>query len=431
MNVTDLMLDYIIKKSNSDIGDEVYLKAKQCLIDYIGVTYGGAWENVNIIKEVCGSEETSGNVKICGTEISTDMLKTVFFNGFNAHTMELDDGSRFGMIHLGAAVISPLVAMVQKESIDYNNFLKAIIMGYEMAVRCSVAMQPEHKKRGFHTSGTCGTLGAAVAVAVARGYNREQLKSTISAAATSAAGVLEIQENSSQLKPYNLAHGAMSGFMAAEMGKTAILGPDDILGGKRGVFRLLGNDINLDCVKETDYFEIERIYVKPYGACRHCHTAIEATLELRNKVKNTKDIKEINVYTYKLAILGHNHKKIQGKSSAKLSIPYSVASAMILGKSDIAAFEEKNINNSDILQLTGKVNVFEDEEYTKEASNKRISKVEVIMENGEKLCKEVQYAKGDQENPMSHREIIDKFNYMMKWCGKEDKGNFILNKLER
>ena len=156
-----------------------------------------------------------------------------------------------------------------------------------------------------------------------------------------------------------------------------------------------------------------------------------ATLELRNKVKNTKDIKEINVYTYKLAILGHNHKKIQGKSSAKLSIPYSVASAMILGKSDIAAFEEKNINNSDILQLTGKVNVFEDEEYTKEASNKRISKVEVIMENGEKLCKEVQYAKGDPENPMSHREIIDKFNYMMKWCGKEDKGNVILNKLER
>ena len=52
MNVTDLMLDYIIKKSNSDIGDEVYLKAKQCLIDYIGVTYGGAWENVNIIKDL-------------------------------------------------------------------------------------------------------------------------------------------------------------------------------------------------------------------------------------------------------------------------------------------------------------------------------------------------------------------------------------------
>ena len=51
MNVTDLMLDYIIKKSNSDIGDEVYLKAKQCLIDYIGVTYGGAWENVNIQKK--------------------------------------------------------------------------------------------------------------------------------------------------------------------------------------------------------------------------------------------------------------------------------------------------------------------------------------------------------------------------------------------
>lgn len=83
------------------------------------------------------------------SEISTDMLKTVFFNGFNAHTMELDDGSRFGMIHLGAAVISPLVAMVQKESIDYNNFLKAIIMGYEMAVDAPLQCSRNIKKEDF------------------------------------------------------------------------------------------------------------------------------------------------------------------------------------------------------------------------------------------------------------------------------------------
>ena len=431
MNVTDLMLDYIIKKSNNDISDEVYLKSKYCLIDYLGVTYAGAKENIDTIEKVCGQKRASGDINICGTDVSTDMLRAAFFNGYNAHTMELDDGSRFGMIYLGAAVISPLVAMIQKENIDYKNFLKAIIMGYEMAVRCSIAMQPEHKKRGFHTSGTCGTLGAAVAVAVAMGYNREQLKSTISAAATGAAGALEIQENSSLLKPYNLGHAAMSGLMAAEMGKASISGPDDILGGKRGVFRLLGKDINLDCFKETDYFEIGRIYVKPYAACRHCHTAIEAALRLRNGIKNTKDIKEINVYTYKLAILGHDHKEIQGKSSAKLSIPYSVASSIILGKSDITAFEENNIQNGDILELTNKVNVFENEEYTKETSNKRISKVEVVMKNGERFCKEIKYAKGDPENPMSHREIIDKFNYMMKWCGKEDKGNVILNKLER
>ena len=172
MNVTDLMLDYIIKKSNNDISDEVYLKSKYCLIDYLGVTYAGAKENIDTIEKVCGQKRAPGDINICGTDVSADMLRAAFFNGYNAHTMELDDGSRFGMIHLGAAVISPLVAMVQKESIDYKNFLKAIIMGYEMAVRCSVAMQPEHKKRGFHTSGTCGTLGAAVAVAVARGYNR-------------------------------------------------------------------------------------------------------------------------------------------------------------------------------------------------------------------------------------------------------------------
>ncbi len=57
MNVTDLMLDYIIKKSNNDISDEVYLKSKYCLIDYLGVTYAGAKENIDTIEKVCGQKE--------------------------------------------------------------------------------------------------------------------------------------------------------------------------------------------------------------------------------------------------------------------------------------------------------------------------------------------------------------------------------------
>ena len=56
MNVTDLMLDYIIKKSNNDISDEVYLKSKYCLIDYLGVTYAGAKENIDTIEKVCGQK---------------------------------------------------------------------------------------------------------------------------------------------------------------------------------------------------------------------------------------------------------------------------------------------------------------------------------------------------------------------------------------
>lgn len=431
MNITDFILDDIIEKSNSNIPKKVYIKAQECLIDYIGVTFAGAKENKQMIRQMCGETISGNGINICGTSDKADKFTAAFLNGFNAHTMELDDGSRFGMIHLGAAIISPLIAVAQEEKISYKNLLKGIIMGYEMAVKTSIAMQPEHKKRGFHTSGTCGTLGASVAIAVARDYNREQLKSTISAAATSAAGLLEIQEDNSMLKPYNLGHASMSGLIAAEMGKTASPGPDDILGGKRGMLRLLGGEINQQFLNRTDDFEIERIYVKSYAACRHCHTAIEAVLKLRDKNISANYIKEINVYTYKMAINGHDHKEIKGKSSAKLSIPYSVASAYVLGKSDIESFEDKNIKDKHILELTKKVNVLEKKEYTEQSSKKRISQVQIVTVDGKQLCETVEFAKGDPENPMSHQEIIDKYFQMMEWANSREQGEEILNKIQR
>ena len=430
MNITELLIDYIFEKLNNGIDKKVYIKSQECLIDYIGVTFAGLKENEKNIYDMCKRNDGRGDICICGASVKTDRMTASFVNGFNAHTLELDDGSRFGMIHLGAAIISPLLILIQEEDISYKDFLKGIIMGYEVAVKVSMAMQPEHKRRGFHTSGTCGTLGAAVAIAVARDYNREQLKSSISAAATSAAGLLEIQEDNSMLKPYNLGHAAMSGLMAAETGKMAIPGPDDILGGARGMLKLLGSEINQHFLQRTDNFEIERIYVKPYAACRHCHSAIEAVLKLRNNNINADEIRKINIFTYKLAIKGHEHKEIKGKNSAKLSIPYSVAAAFILGKSDVEVFEEKVINNKEIKELLKKVNVFEDEEYTKESSKKRIAGVQIILKSGKKFCERVDFAKGDPENPMSHEEIIGKYYQLIEWAGMKEHGEAVLKRIE-
>jgi len=39
-------------------------------------------------------------------------------NGFNAHCLELDDGQRFAMIHLGASIISAIKAAADEKGID-------------------------------------------------------------------------------------------------------------------------------------------------------------------------------------------------------------------------------------------------------------------------------------------------------------------------
>jgi len=421
VNITESFIDYLYD-CETRIDDKHKEKARDCLLDYLGVAYAGAKENGDI-----GIKAGDGMCSVLGSRQKTDALTAAFVNGYNAHTVELDDGHRFGAIHLGASIVSAILAVAQEQHCTMDEMLLGIVIGYEAAVRCGFSMQPGHKKHGYHTSGTCGTIGAAAGIAFMLHYGREQLKSTISGAATSAAGLLEIQEDSSKMKPYNLAHAAMSAVMAAKLGWTAPTPPDDILGGSRGMLRKLSDTFSEEkLLEETGYLEIERIYVKPYAACRHCHPAMEAVLAIRDEYKVLADVIErIEVYTYDLAVKGHDHTIIQGTQSAKLSMPFSVATAYITQDGGLDAFSDNRLSDTKILDLTKKVSVTANEEFTKLSPGKRVSEVHVLA-NGEEYVRRVDYAKGDPENPMSRVEIKNKFIRLMKWAGRTETGNKIL-----
>ena len=191
MNITDAFI-YGLEEKSQAIPNKVTEQAKKCLLDYLGVTIGG----IRYLKEI-------------HPELVDTAPSTAFLNGFAAHVLELDDGHRHGMIHLGASIVSAVLDAAQKEDLKTDDVLRGIVMGYEAAVRCARAIQPGHKERGYHVSGTCGTIGSAMGVAFACGFNREQIKSTLACAVSSAAGMLEIQEQASELKPYNVALPSM------------------------------------------------------------------------------------------------------------------------------------------------------------------------------------------------------------------------------
>ena len=91
--------------------------------------------------------------------------------------------------------------MLINETISWKDFLYGIIIGYEAAILLGIAIQPAHRFKGYHVTGTCGTVGAAMAIAAARKYSKSEYKSALSAAVTGAAGILEMIENESNLKP--------------------------------------------------------------------------------------------------------------------------------------------------------------------------------------------------------------------------------------
>ena len=411
-NITHCLTDYLFDKTAA-ITDDIIKKAEACRQDYLAVTSAGAVKNRSRWEELL-KRTPEGTAELIGYDRKADSKTAALINGFNAHALELDDGQRFAMIHLGASIISAIQA-ADENDISKERFETGIIMGYEAACRAAIAMQPFHKNRGYHTAGTCGTIGCAVGAAFALGMNKAQMKRVLTCAAGSAAGMLEIQEQKSEMKPYNVGRAAMDGLTAAYMGFTAFETPDDMFGGERGFFKTFSDQFDPEkLIGAEAYFEIERIYVKPYASCRHSHSAVEAAIKLHREI-DVEDIQNIEVQTYRLGVKGHDHTDVQGIASAKLSTPYAVAAGLLYGRADLSVFEPLD---EKIVELAQKVKVSEDPTLTAESPKKRIALVTATLKNGKKLSARVDYAKGDPENPMTEEELAEKRRLLSAYAEK-------------
>lgn len=393
VSLTDSFLSRILLTKDS-ITVNTQLQVRRCLLDYLSVCIGGR-RSLNLQSDIPYSLRM----------------------GMESHVLELDDGHRRGAVHVGATVFSALMSVAGKENLSSHDFLLGAIVGYEATIRLACAVQPGNKLRGYHATGTCGTVGAALGVAAALHYNKEQMNTTLAAAVTSSAGVLEMQEDNSDLKPYNVGRATMDAVAAAYIGRTGLKGPKDALGGKRGFLKVMTDYTHTEYLTDfsSETLCIEQIYQKVYAACRHAHPAIEAALALYGKLK-IEDIEKIEVRAYKLAVAGHDHREISCISSAKMSIPFSVAVALVAGEAGLNAFSEETISNSTILSLAKKVLVVVDDELTAQSTAKRASVVTVFTTSGT-FTKQIDYPKGEPENPLSQQELEEKFRGLALYGG--------------
>lgn len=412
--MTNSFLKNIKLLNRKKIPIEVYHQSKKCFIDYLAVTISGAKalsdKTLDYIHFLQSEKEES---TIVGLNRKTNIQTAALINGMNAHVIELDDGHRQGALHIGSTVFSALLAVAEKEDLSSEEFFYGAIIGYEATIRLACAIQPGNKLRGYHATGTCGTVGATMAIAAALNFDKEQMKSALSAAVTCSAGVLEMQEDNSDYKPLNVGRAAMDAVAAAYLGKARFTPPFDAIGGKRGFLKVMTDEPKAEYITEFDEnapLAIMQIYMKTYAACRHTHPAIEAALTLKEKYDILpEDIDSIEVEAYKLAVAGHDHTDILGISSAKMSLPYSVALALCTGTASMESFNEKNVKNETILALTKKVVVKENEELSSWVPKKRASILHITLKDGRRLTYQVDYPKGEPENPLTDTEIEDKF----------------------
>lgn len=419
MNLTDRFLANIFALRRQPVSKENESLIRSYLLDTVGVALAGAVDlkdKESALLKLLGGQ---GDVKAIGRNESCSMADAIFLNGLSAHFLELDDGVRYGVIHPSAPLFSALIPLAIENHISWEDFMLGAVCGYETSIRLANAMQPTHYSMGYHPTATCCTVGVAVGMAVMMGWNDTVVKDAFSTACVSASGSLKVLEDVSQIKPYNCAKAALNGYMSAMLAKAGFAGPSDALDGDTGFLKMNSTAYNKGILTDKrDFLYLEKVYQKPYASCRHTHPEIEACFKIRQTEGfDVKDVEKVEITTYKGVIGKHDFKDIHGESSARMSIPYSVAIALWTGKAGIAEFAEPYVSNPDILNLTQRVEIIPDEELSRLVPDKRVAIVHVHMRNGNVLTDKVEYPKGEPENPLTPEENMAKFLSMAEYAG--------------
>lgn len=407
---------------DTNLPDFVIQKAKSSLLDYIAVTLAGT---VGLKEKTAlylkNEELEAGRSTAIGMNLKLPLKEAVFLNGLNAHALDYDDGTNAGIIHLGSPIFSVLLPLAEKNHICAEKFFKAVVIGYETSFTMALSIQPQHKLMGYHATGTCGVLGIAMAVSYMLDFSPEQTKEAFDTACASATGMLQVLDDGSELKPYNVAKTALLGLISSQMSHAGFKGNPDSLGSYRGFLKMMSGDENRELMEPiyAGTYAIEKTYTKPYAACRYCHPSIDAAIQIRNDFNIIADeIKSIEIRTYDLAVRGHDHTEIVDEASAKMSIPYSVAVALIYGKAGLNEYDATHIRMAAVLELTKKVFVSGDEDLSSAFPQKTTAVVRINTSNRGFFEKQVDFPKGEPQNPLTKEEFKDRFVELATFGGK-------------
>lgn len=419
MSATAALVAFVRSLDPARLSDRVLHQASRSVLDLMGVAIAGTCTPMTQISARFGYDHfAAGKCTVIGSRRPLCVTGAAWVNCNAASALDLDDGHRMAMGHPGAAVIPTALAMAETTGATGREFLAAVVAGYEMAVRASVARVPWYKDR-LYSSGIWGVLGAAVATGKLLGFDEATLQSAIGNAVSH--GPFPpggLQANYSMVKEV-IGWAGMTGCAAALLAQQGFLGPEDVMdySGRWDTARLV------DGLGDPERYAILGSYFKPYAVCRWAHSSVDAVLDLAGRHSlRPEEIQKILVETFYEVTRLVNYAP-RNAIAAQFSIPFALAIALLRHRVEPEDVSQENLEKPEVLELARKVEVVVDQEINSQFPAKTIARVTIHTVRGA-FQASVEYPRGNPENPMSDDDLKAKFRSLTtkvvgeKACGR-------------
>jgi len=342
---------------------------------------------------------------VLGRADKVDMASAALVNGITSHTFDFDDTHLATIIHPAGPVASALVALAEVTGASGREVIDALVLGIDVSCRIGNCIYPEHYDRGWHITGSTGTLGAAAGCARLLRLDEAKTAMALGIAASQPIGLRE--QFGTMTKPFHPGAAARAGLTSALLAKHGFTASPKALEAPRGYAQVLSTkyDWNEITGELGSRFEISFNTYKPFACGIVIHPTIDAATQLRAKGVKAEDIERVELRVHPLVLELTGNKEPQDGLQGKFSVYHGFAAGLIFGRAGEDEYDDQIVRRDDVTSLRRKVVATVDQTIDEASAD-----VTAILKDGRKVHVFIEHAIGSLERPMSDKDLEAKFH---------------------
>ena len=395
---------------------DVVERIKLSFLDGLGVCLRGTtfpW--TKMVREVVQHEGGNAVASLWGSGERTSLTNAVLFNGTAGHAFEMDDIHKESIVHPNSLAVPVALALAEADpALSGCDIVTALTLGYEVGLRIGNAATTALFLNGFHPQGTTGAFVAAATAGRLLRLDAGEMQHALGIAGSMGAGLMAAQEGA-MVKRLHAGRAAQSGLLAALLAKRGFTGISDIVeasyGGFLSALARTPNAARLLDGLGTDW-EAGKVGFKMYPNVTSIHAALDGlrAILVENGV-TASQIAEIGVGCGHMTFVhtAWDYRPV-GTTAAQMNMFYGLS--VMAQRRNVAAgdYSDDTIADPDILAFIPRIKVAVDPEIeAKGPAYRHAARVAVRTTDGRTLRRDVWHRRGSPENPVSRREVEEKF----------------------
>ena len=394
------------------VPDAVRREAIRSIKNGLATGLAGSHDAATLISmKVAGRFSAAGEASVIGHGKRFDLPTAAFLNAIAINVFDFDDTHPDTILHPTAPVLPPLLALAEAMPVSGAALLDAFAIGVEVECRVANAVSPEHYRRGWHITATCGVFGAAAAAGRLLGLDAGQMLNALGIASAQAGGLVETL--GTMAKSVGVGNAARGGLIAALLAREGMTGPAMPLEGPRGFTTVTAEDPDVSLLNEGlgKDWELLRNTYKPYPCGVVLNPVIEAALDLAATPGfDAGKVRRAVVRGHPLLAERADRPVPAGGREAQVSAQHAVSVSLRHGRAGLDQFSDAAVADAETVALRGLVSVEIDPALPVGAAV-----LELGLVDGSTLSRRVDQARGDSDRPMTDAEIEEKLRNLAAW----------------